>query len=248
MYGEFLTDSKVQMLSEADQRRFIMVLCIRSSNGDVTLQDADVAFQLRISDEEWTATKARFIARNLIGEDNHPVKWGKRQYVSDRSNERVIRHRQKLKQAGSDDVTLQKRPQIQNPDTERDRIPSTELEPANVKKSEIEKLVRIGIGSERHGTVSPEAKLRVCQTLAIATADPLEEAFERVRGNRPARTSIDRWFCDMAPSLWKNHPELHAACQPVATGPDPPSQPIVPAKPSSSLAKSALVKAARHAN
>ena len=85
MYAEFATDPKVQMLCETDQRRFVMLLCLRCSNGDVTLHDDAVTFQLRISNEEWRATKARLVAKNLIAEDNSPVAWDKRQYVSDSS-------------------------------------------------------------------------------------------------------------------------------------------------------------------
>lgn len=93
MYHEFATDPKVQMLSEADQRRFVMVLCFRCCNGDVTLHDADVAFQLRISDAEWSDTKARLIAKKLIDSDNIPTNWDKRQKASDSSKSRVYRHR-----------------------------------------------------------------------------------------------------------------------------------------------------------
>ena len=99
MYSEFATDPKVQMMSESDQRRFIMVLCMRCSNDDVTLHDEEVAFQLRISNEQWAATKAVFIAKNLLNEDNTPTAWDKRQFVSDSSAERVAKHRAKKKQA-----------------------------------------------------------------------------------------------------------------------------------------------------
>lgn len=98
MYHEFATDPKVQMLSEVDQRRFVMLLCFRCCNGDVTLHDEEVAFQLRVSSDDWAETKARLIARQLIGEDNKPTKWDERQKPSDTSNQRVFRHRQKKKQ------------------------------------------------------------------------------------------------------------------------------------------------------
>lgn len=98
MYSEFATDPKVQMMSEAYQRRFLMVLCLRCSNDDVTLHDEEVAFQLRISNEEWTETKRTFLAKNLINEDNTPAAWNRRQFASDSSAERVARHRAKKKQ------------------------------------------------------------------------------------------------------------------------------------------------------
>ena len=112
LYSEFATDPKVQMMSEANQRRFIMVLCMRCSNDHVTLHDDEVAFQLRISNEEWAATKAIFLARDLINEDNSPTAWDKRQFVSDSSAERVARHRAKKKEACNVTVTP--------PDTETD--------------------------------------------------------------------------------------------------------------------------------
>lgn len=118
MYSEFATDPKVQMMSEADQRRFIMVLCMRCSNVDVTLQDEQVAFQLRISNEEWARTKALFLSKNLIDEDNKPLAWDKRQYRSDSSAERVARHREKKKQECNVTVTPHIQKQIQKTDTE----------------------------------------------------------------------------------------------------------------------------------
>ena len=123
MYHEFATDPKVQMLSEADQRRFVMVLCLRCCNGDVTLHDDAVAFQLRVTVEDWQATKARLVARNLIDEDNRPVAWERRQYVSDRSNERVSRHRAAKKAACNVTVT----PPESETETETDKVGHLEV-------------------------------------------------------------------------------------------------------------------------
>ncbi|MCR4319707.1 MAG: hypothetical protein NUV74_05150 [Candidatus Brocadiaceae bacterium] len=92
LYAEFSHDPKVQLLSEQDQRRLIMIFCIRC-NGSVTLQDKYVTFQLRISDQEWQQTKDVFIDAGFIDQDNNVLNWDKRQYVSDSSVERVRRHR-----------------------------------------------------------------------------------------------------------------------------------------------------------
>jgi hypothetical protein len=73
LYHEFLTDPKVQMLSEADQRRYIMVLCLRCCNGDATLHHEEVAFQLGISNEEWITSKAIFMAKGLVDEAISPL-------------------------------------------------------------------------------------------------------------------------------------------------------------------------------
>ena len=99
MYSEFANDPKVQRLSEIDQRRYVMLLCLRCSNDDVTLHDEDVAFQLRISEADWAATKATLIERKLILDGNNPTAWDKRQFASDSSTARVAKHREGKKQA-----------------------------------------------------------------------------------------------------------------------------------------------------
>lgn len=118
LYAEFATDPKVQMLSEQDQRRLLMLFCLRCSNGDVTLQCNAVAFQLRISNSEWAETRANLIAQNLINEDNKPVAWEKRQFDSDTSAERVRKHREEKKRScnvtSNGDVTPQRQRQRQS--------------------------------------------------------------------------------------------------------------------------------------
>ncbi len=125
MYHEFSTDPKIQMLSEKDQRRYIMLLCLKCCNGDVTLQDSEVAFQLRINNNEYAETKKLLIERNLIDEGNKPTAWEKRQFKSDSSRERVsaFRERQKkhLKQKCNVTVTAQET------DTDTDTDTDTEV-------------------------------------------------------------------------------------------------------------------------
>jgi hypothetical protein len=117
MYGEFATDPKVQMMSEADQRRFVMLLCLRCSNDGVTLHETEIAFQLRISNEEWATTKALFLSKGLIDEDCMPTSWDRRQFVSDSSRARVAAHRAKKKQSCNVTVT----PPDTDTDTEQDQ-------------------------------------------------------------------------------------------------------------------------------
>jgi hypothetical protein len=107
MYAEFATDPKVQMLSEADQRRLTMLLCFRC-NDHVTLHDTEVTFMLRINNDEWKVTKTLFIERGFINNDNEILNWDKRQFASDTSKNRVAAYRERKKQESNNDVTLQK--------------------------------------------------------------------------------------------------------------------------------------------
>ena len=108
LYSEFAHDPKVQMMPEAMQRRYIMIMCMRCSNDLVTLHETEIAFQLRITETELAETKALFISKGFIDEDWNLLNWEKRQFRSDSSRERVARHRAKKKEEENNDVTLQK--------------------------------------------------------------------------------------------------------------------------------------------
>ena len=99
MYHEFATDPKVQCLPEAMQRRLIMLFCLQCNETLDTLKDSDIAFQMRISEEELQNTKMLFIKKGLINQFWAITKWDKRQFVSDSSTERQRKHRAKLKAA-----------------------------------------------------------------------------------------------------------------------------------------------------
>lgn len=101
MYAEFAHDPKVQMLAEAMQRRYLMLMCMRCSNGLVTLHETEIAFHLRISEQELSATKELFMARGFIDERWNLLNWDKRQFLSDSSAARVAKHRAARKKVAS---------------------------------------------------------------------------------------------------------------------------------------------------
>ena len=93
MYAEFSHDPKVQMLSEAMQRRYMMIMCMRCSNNLVTLHETEIAFHLRISNDDLAETKALFIYKGFVDSKWNLLNWEKRQFASDTSNARVAKHR-----------------------------------------------------------------------------------------------------------------------------------------------------------
>lgn len=109
LYSEFSHDPKVQMMSEAMQRRYIMIMCLRCSNDLVTLHETEIAFHLRVTDADLAETKQLFISKGFIDDKWNLMNWDKRQFKSDSSAERVARHRASKKTACNTDVTLQKR-------------------------------------------------------------------------------------------------------------------------------------------
>ena len=87
LYAEFGDDPKIQMLPEALQRRFVMLLCLRCREVLATLNEDQVAFHLRISPEELQKTKLAFIEAGFIDEHWEITNWNKRQFISDNSTE-----------------------------------------------------------------------------------------------------------------------------------------------------------------
>jgi hypothetical protein len=123
LYSEFAHDPKVQMLSEAMQRRYVMLMCLRCSETLETLHETEIAFQLRLSAEELDETKKLFISKNFIDKHWNLLNWDKRQFVSDSSTMRVAKHRSKKKQVSNADETLQKRPSnATDTDTDKKQI------------------------------------------------------------------------------------------------------------------------------
>ena len=85
-------------MPEHMQRRLIMLMCLRCSNGLATLHDAEIAFHLRINSQELAETKALFVDRGfieIIENGWHIANWDKRQFVSDSSTYRSKKSRQR---------------------------------------------------------------------------------------------------------------------------------------------------------
>jgi hypothetical protein len=78
VYYEILEDDKIQSLSEPDQRRFLMLLCLRGK-GRKKPADDEVANTLRIELADWLKTKANLVERGVIDGSNYLINWDKRQ-------------------------------------------------------------------------------------------------------------------------------------------------------------------------
>lgn len=94
LYHEWLSDPKVQMLSESDQRRHIVMMCLRC-RGDDTTNVKLVACAMRLSEQETTETLERLKALGLLNERNEPPSWKVRQGPSDKQRKRKWRQEQK---------------------------------------------------------------------------------------------------------------------------------------------------------
>lgn len=96
-YAEFATDPKVQSMSEAMQRRLIMLMCLRCDDTLETLSDEDIAFHLRISTDDLEQTRALFVKKGFTSSTWEITNWTKRQFVSDASARRQKEYRDRIK-------------------------------------------------------------------------------------------------------------------------------------------------------
>lgn len=83
LYAEFATDPKVQMMSEAMQRRLVMLLCLRCSGVLSTLTDDELARTMRITPGELEKTRELFRKKGFIDDTWEPRNWDKRQAPKD---------------------------------------------------------------------------------------------------------------------------------------------------------------------
>ena len=118
-YTEWADDPKVQLLSEAHQRRLAMLFCFQGQGWLATASDEDLSFKLHISLDELKKTRLAFVQKGFIGESGWSLlNWDKRQRPSDLSTPRVQKHRMKrdetvsetdMKQSMKQSETVQRR-------------------------------------------------------------------------------------------------------------------------------------------
>lgn len=144
MYAEFATDAKVQSMPEVMQRRLVMMFCLRCSDVTVTLSDEELAFQLRISEEELAETKALFIRKGFIDETWEVLNWEKRQFASDSSAERTRAWRERQKQGKNDSVTSQEQPR-DGLDTDTDKKQKRKASCAEPQSDSTPEVIRIPV-------------------------------------------------------------------------------------------------------
>jgi hypothetical protein len=111
MYGEFVTDPLIRLLSFEDQRHYVMALCMKSqgildkeyASDDVrrAVLSSLIGLSAEPHEERGIATldaaNLRIRRLGLIDANWHPLGWDNRQFLSDSSKERVRKHRENKK-------------------------------------------------------------------------------------------------------------------------------------------------------
>lgn len=113
LYDEILDDPKVQKMDPRIFKAWINILCLASRNDGKLPSLEDIAWTLRLSDNDVVTLLERLLNAGLIDKLNGGVNgyhyaphgWEKRQYKSDSSSERVKRFRQRKKETAPETET-----------------------------------------------------------------------------------------------------------------------------------------------
>jgi hypothetical protein len=105
LYDEMLDDPKVQKLHPALFKVLVNIWCVASRNDGRLPSHADIAFALRMSEDETFRAVSKladfgFIDTDAATGEQRPHAWDQRQFRSDVSTDRVRAHRNKLKGRG----------------------------------------------------------------------------------------------------------------------------------------------------
>lgn len=105
-YSEVLNDHKVQSLSPENFRHWVNLLCIANECDGVLPSMSEIAFKLRMSEDDACNVTETLRNAELIDvtddQELFPHNWSVRQYKSDCSTERVRKHRKATRRAKKD--------------------------------------------------------------------------------------------------------------------------------------------------
>jgi len=107
VYDEMLDDPKVQRLEAGLFRVLVNLWCLASRHDGRLPPTADLGFSLRLDPAALETALAALAAAGFLDTDPadgslRPHGWDRRQYVSDRSTERVRAHRRRRAAQGAD--------------------------------------------------------------------------------------------------------------------------------------------------
>jgi hypothetical protein len=111
-------------MADGDQLLFVWLLCIHKEGRLVGAEMKDLAFELHLNTRDLQNGMRRLRSADLLLKDNTPKGWNERQFESDLSTKRVLKHRRNvsetlLKRFSNGDVT----PPETETETETEKCP-----------------------------------------------------------------------------------------------------------------------------
>lgn len=121
MWVDAIDDEKLRLLAFEDRWHFVAILCLKSSGlldePPSDLRRQKICIKLGLDSLELETVMKRLVTVGLVSSDLQPVKWNKRQFVSDSSTKRVRKFRERLRNVSV--APSEDRLQKQNTETEK---------------------------------------------------------------------------------------------------------------------------------
>jgi hypothetical protein len=99
MYAEAIDDEKLRLLGFDDRWFFVALLCLKAQGildeKNEELRRRKISVKLGLDSVELETVVKRLVTVGLVSSDYQPLKWNKRQYVSDSSTKRVRAFRER---------------------------------------------------------------------------------------------------------------------------------------------------------
>ena len=142
LYNDIVDNHKIRMLAFEDRWHFIAIMACHSaglSSTDNEFFERSLAVKLGVQLRELDEIKRRLIEVNLIDVNWTPMGWDDRQFLSDDSQARVKKYREKQRLSkGVTDVKRDSNVTVTVQDTETDTETETESEQKQKRRKEIE--------------------------------------------------------------------------------------------------------------
>ena len=101
MYAEAIDDGQLRILAFEDRWHFVALLCLKAQGvldePDETLRKQAMCIKLGLDSTELETVMKRLISVRLVSSDYQPINWGKRQFISDSSTNRVRAFRKRFR-------------------------------------------------------------------------------------------------------------------------------------------------------
>jgi len=128
MWAEAVDDEKLRLLAFEDRWHFVALLCLKAQGvldeRNPALRRQKICIKLGLDSLELETVMKRLVTVGLVTSKGQPVNWGKRQFQSDSSTNRVRAFRERSRNVSETDQ-IQIQIQKQNIDTETEALRSS---------------------------------------------------------------------------------------------------------------------------
>ncbi len=136
LYTDTIDNEKLRLLAFEDRWHYIAFLCLKQQgilDSKDKLKERMIAIKLGVQIRELEEIKRRLLEVDLLDSNYQPIGWGKHQFISDSSTNRVRKYREnkKNKECNVTETLLKRKCNAIDTDTEQIQIQKEKEKPKN---------------------------------------------------------------------------------------------------------------------